>query len=908
MIDSTARTVFQHQACGRVATAVVVSLCLASQVCQAQFDDIPPTESGPLTDNSSVTVPVEPLGHNTQTRLRHVAGDGITNSKSYSSIDLLTPLTSSWSDWGNEMIGFFDGRWIIQNDGKLAGSFGLGGRRYFANTDQIWGAGVAYNIDDTHRNKFHQLVVTAERFGETFDFNISGHFPFGDKQQPYAYSETSTTPTFHGTSVVFGRSRFDEVAYQGVTGELGVHLPGEFAHEHDLALFAGYYHFDADNSPAFDGFSGRLQGSLWPNFYAQLQLTSDDQFKTRALLYLTWEFSRFSSESSGPRRLRSRMTDFSERPSQVVVAEQAFYDPVPATITPGGGSGGSGGGSGTSQPLNLFHVNSSAPAGGDGSLDNPFQTLTEAAANSSTGDILFLHADSVFDGEYLILQGNQRLWGEGLVYSVETDMGTIQIPRATSGTTPPVIRNAPSVTNTGAITLASGTQVLGVTLEDALGPALFGDGLSGELTISNNTIQRAFRGIEIRNSSATFAITETPISDTVDDAIQLTDNTGTFTFTGTTSIDNPGGGVGAGPNGGVGISIQGNSATGTVTFEGVEITNRSSTAINIGRNQGAITFGQAIAIANPNGSQDEAIGIANSGGDVTFADVTIDDTDRDPLDPRGPGMPSVFLGNNSNTVTFNSLNIETSNGAGLQALNIANVVIKDGTINATGGRAVEINGMEAMDVTFNSVSATNTDVGILLATTDSGFAGNFTITGDGEHLGSGGTMSNVDAGVLTGNVENVVLNFLNISSSIDGISAWETDNLVVNASTLTGTNDDWVGIDVHNTDQDKPGSPVIFTGNTINSDGDNTIGIRVTSAEAPAPGIVRIDDQTIGLTGAGALGIYIDAQGDAGSSGTGDITLMSLQNNSVTAPTVYDDLETDATIFGQLLINGVLFP
>ena len=107
----------------------------------------------------------------------------------------------------------------------------------------------------------------------------------------------------------------------------------------------------------------------------------------------------------------------------------------------------------------------------------------------------------------------------------------------------------------------------------------------------------------------------------------------------------------------------------------------------------------------------------------------------------------------------------------------------------------------------------------------------------------------------------------------------------------------------------KDGFPINITGNTITSAANNTFGIRVTSSEAPPPGVVRIDDQIINLTGTAAVGIDLNALG-VDFSGPGDLTLTSLQGNTVTTPlgTVFQSTASNATIFGEMLINDITYP
>jgi hypothetical protein len=525
--------------------------------------------------------------------------------------------------------------------------------------------------------------------------------------------------------------------------------------------------------------------------------------------------------------------------------------------------------------------------------------------NSAIDDIFYVHADSIFDGELITLLAGQRLLGEGAdtqYFFLAIDGNLVEIPKATAGTDLPIIRNSPAGLAT--ITLATNSEVGGFSIENSGEIGIFGDGLKDAdgniILVGNTSIDGALRGIDIRNSDGTFIIEDVSVSNTTDDGILLTDNgdaLSTITFMGTTSVDNPGG---------VGISVRGGEAD--VTFNEVLVTNRNSTGIGIGRNVGDIVFNEPISIDNPSGAVEEAIGVADSLGDVTFDAVTI--TDNSGVN----GNPAVLLGDLANSVTFESLNITTNNRAGLQGLVLGDLNINGGVISTINGRGVEINGIESADVTFTSVSSTNADRGIIFATGDASFTGSFTITGDGESVGSGGTITGAGIGLVTINVENVTVNYLDISSTEHGVLSINTDRLVVNASTIDGAaNADWFGIRVILNSDDKSGSPAILTGNTITGSGIDQIGISYENTEAPTPATFRVDDHGITLTGTGTIGVNINAIVDDAleTNGPGASTLLSIQDNNVVAETIFNRVDNGpitADIFGQLLINGVGMP
>ncbi|HSG70253.1 MAG TPA: right-handed parallel beta-helix repeat-containing protein [Planctomycetaceae bacterium] len=127
----------------------------------------------------------------------------------------------------------------------------------------------------------------------------------------------------------------------------------------------------------------------------------------------------------------------------------------------------------TGLPITVTHVDSNSVGNDLGTFEDPFLTLTDA--DGSTNDIVYLHADSSYDGQLLSLVDGQRLLGEGggFQYFVDTsEFGTIVLPEGNGGTDKPIILNAPG----DAVTLASNTEAANLQITTPEGRGLFGDG------------------------------------------------------------------------------------------------------------------------------------------------------------------------------------------------------------------------------------------------------------------------------------------------------------------------------------------------------------------------------------------------------------------------------------------------
>ena len=113
-------------------------------------------------------------------------------------------------------------------------------------------------------------------------------------------------------------------------------------------------------------------------------------------------------------------------------------------------------------------------------------TLQEAQAGSVPGDIIFAHASSVFNGESIVLQDDQRFLGEGVVHLFVSNQGTFVLP-GMIGAPRPQIFAAP---DSAAITMANNNEIRNFFVKGADGfpgsanasnEAIFADGVTGGL-------------------------------------------------------------------------------------------------------------------------------------------------------------------------------------------------------------------------------------------------------------------------------------------------------------------------------------------------------------------------------------------------------------------------------------------
>ena len=143
----------------------------------------------------------------------------------------------------------------------------------------------------------------------------------------------------------------------------------------------------------------------------------------------------------------------------------------------------------------VWHVDNTAPAGGNGTMYAPFDTLAAVNAGGDPdgpGDIIYVHTGSApYDGG-LVLEAAQELLGQGTELRI---LGQLLVPAG----------GRPTLTRTGGtcLTLSAGRNtVRGLDIAGVTGAAITGAGLSGVYTlgkidisgISGDGLVLAFQG------------------------------------------------------------------------------------------------------------------------------------------------------------------------------------------------------------------------------------------------------------------------------------------------------------------------------------------------------------------------------------------------------------------------------
>jgi hypothetical protein len=393
-------------------------------------------------------------------RLRHMEGDGQGDVPAYTNFGFTKFI------WGPQGVLLLDGGARITNEGDPG--FTIGAHRRIVSGGTILGAGLFYD-----EQGYHQGSLALELFTRNWAFRANGYAILGDDLEED--SEYSTTPDtiidFEGNNILardLVLEEFYDVAMSGVDAEIA-RVIGSYSSE----AFLGGYYYEGDIGEHALGAKAGLRGFLMPDLAASLMVSGDELFGTNVFGGVTW----FLGARGGLSRpdVSRRLTIPVERNEQIVVNEVHRREPLAGPIVL----------SHDDEEIEVVHVRALAAGTLEGTIENPFDALPD----TQDADIVYVHADGVFANQSYTLAAEQRLLGEGdgNLHLVETDeLGEIVLPAGNGGVTRPVIRMSPD----NAVTLAEGSEVSNLAIEDAANHGIFGDGVT-DFDVNRNLISRS---------------------------------------------------------------------------------------------------------------------------------------------------------------------------------------------------------------------------------------------------------------------------------------------------------------------------------------------------------------------------------------------------------------------------------
>ena len=409
---------------------------------------------------------------------------------------------------------------------------------------------------------------------------------------------------------------------------------------------------------------------------------------------------------------------------------------------------------------NLIWFIDNSAAAGDGRRNTPFNSLAAFNAGSAAaGDVIYIeHTGTNYTGG-IVLQNNERLFGEGHTGGANL-ANVLPFTLAPNSFTLPAINGSrPVITNAAGdgVGVAQNNTLRGFDVGACsdFGMENVAAATVGNLTISEVAINNTSGGGFAAANGGALSVTFSGLSSSGGvNGINLSGAcTGTFVG-GTGAISNPSGTAFLISGGTVAVDYDGSlSKTGTSSGRLVDIQSHATGAITLDGNLTNTATGATGILVN-----------GNTSGTISFNGTT------KTLNTGTNGAVALTT-NTGATINFTGggLALTTTSGIGINATGggTFSVTGANNTIVSTTGSPLNVanTNIGAANLNFLSISCNGASNGIVLNTT--GAAGGLSVTGTGTTDGSGGTIQNI---------------------TNRGVSAFSTTNLSLKNMTFTNAN------------------------------------------------------------------------------------------------------------------------
>lgn len=217
--------------------------------------------------------------------LSYAVGDFIAIKHNYAGIGLLYPLSNLHYN------PFIDLHGYRLDNGKWAGSFGVGFRTDF-NDCSVIGANIYYDYRrGNHKRSFNQIGIGAEWLTDCWDIRINGYIPVGTR----VHKENCRFVDYGDDFFAF---RWDsEFAYTGIDAEIGAPIKRWC----DVEIYgaAGPYYYERCSYRCFWGGYARLEANWKSILSMQVRVSYDHVYRTnvQGVFKLSLPFDWFCSNS-----------------------------------------------------------------------------------------------------------------------------------------------------------------------------------------------------------------------------------------------------------------------------------------------------------------------------------------------------------------------------------------------------------------------------------------------------------------------------------------------------------------------------------------------------------------------------------------------------------------------------------
>ncbi|HEY1096445.1 MAG TPA: right-handed parallel beta-helix repeat-containing protein [Alphaproteobacteria bacterium] len=392
-----------------------------------------------------------------------------------------------------------DIRWMADSEESQEGNLGLGYRVMRGN--HIVGVHGWIDRRRTDRgSNFHQVTGGIEFMKEDWDIKANAYMPLNKEKEYLTSNSGHVSPYMAGTGLfVDTNGTLVEEAQPGGDLEVGYRLPVLEDKIDAVRVYGGGYAFMGDRSE--DVIGGRIRASVdvSPLLNVGARFQYDEPRGSQGFLEATLRFPFTAKKRFQQHGLRARLDESPERDVDIVtgavVTDTGLRKEVINVET------------GTTQ--RVLHVDNTAANGGNGSTENPFNTLAAAQAAMLDNDVVYVHhgngLSTGMDQGIVINKNNVQFIGSGTDFLFDTGKFSTRrqdiVPA--DGTIIVAAGAAPVITNTivpvdvndvytghGVLVTGDDAVVAGFEIEGAAGVGIIGrfdDGRTvNSITIHDN--------------------------------------------------------------------------------------------------------------------------------------------------------------------------------------------------------------------------------------------------------------------------------------------------------------------------------------------------------------------------------------------------------------------------------------
>ena len=405
-------------------------------------------------------------------------------------------MTEFWVPIAQDENGVFYGdlRMMGDNADNREGNIGFGYRK-IQNLGNIKGIVGGHSWIDRRKtargSKFHQLTVGAEWLGESVDVLANGYIPLSSKRTIDVPNANPQGPALVGTGIVVDTDgKIVEEPQHGFDIELGFEL-GEYSdfikdNTDSFRVYGGGYYFDGDNSQRVTGWRTRLATDVTEDIQLGGRFQRDDERGSQGFLEATIRFPFGQKQSYRHEGLRARLDDAPERDIDIVTGERVIDTGDRVSVINQA--------TGTAQEV--LHVDNTAAGGGDGSAENPFNTLAAAQGAASAHTVIYVNrGDGTTAGQNAGIsldKTGQQLIGSGTNFIYDGGKFTTANGASPTGLLIKASGAAPVITNgagNGIDVTADNITVAGVTVDGASSDGIVVEADGGAASAQNVIIK-----------------------------------------------------------------------------------------------------------------------------------------------------------------------------------------------------------------------------------------------------------------------------------------------------------------------------------------------------------------------------------------------------------------------------------